>query len=89
LVDLALVKNPAGIAVFGLRVRRLREQRQLSQQALADMADISKLTIQRLELAKFSVTLDILISLTRALEIPLKELMDCPDIELLDQHKRG
>jgi transcriptional regulator with XRE-family HTH domain len=81
------VKNPAGLAFFGLHVRRLREQRHLSQQALADMADVSKLTIQRLELAKFSVTLDILISLTRAFEIPLKELMDCPDIEKVDQPK--
>jgi transcriptional regulator with XRE-family HTH domain len=82
------VKNPAGLALFGLRVRRLREQRQLSQQALADMADVSKLTIQRLELAKFSITLDILISLTRAFEIPLKELMDCPGIDEVDQHKQ-
>ncbi len=81
------MKNPAGLAVFGLRVRRLREQRELSQQALADMADVSKLTIQRLELAKFSVTLDILISLTRAFEIPLGELMNCPGIELFDQQK--
>jgi transcriptional regulator with XRE-family HTH domain len=82
------VKNPAGLAVFGLRVRRLREQRQLSQQALADMADVSKLTIQRLELAKYSVTLDILISLTRAFEIPLGELMDCSGIEAVDQQNK-
>ncbi|MBH8557918.1 helix-turn-helix transcriptional regulator [Hymenobacter sp. BT442] len=88
-MDLAPVKNPAGLAVFGLRVRRLREQRKLSQQALADMADVSKLTIQRLELAKFSVTLDVLISLTRAFEIPLQELMDCPGIDAVDQHKQG
>ena len=82
------MKNPAGLAVFGLHVRRLREQRQLSQQALADMADVSKLTIQRLELAKYSVTLDILISLTRAFELPLQELMNCPGIEVIDQPNR-
>ena len=48
------------------------------------MADISKLTIQRIELAKFSVTLDVLISLTRALELPMSELMNCPGIEDVD-----
>lgn len=53
------------------------------------MADVSKLTIQRLELAKFSVTLDILISLARAFEIPMQELMNCPGIEAVDQHKQG
>lgn len=78
------MKNPAGIQAFGLHVRQLREQRHLSQQELADMADVSKLTIQRLELAKFSVTLDVLISLTRALELPLGELMNCPGIEKKD-----
>jgi transcriptional regulator with XRE-family HTH domain len=78
------VKNPAGIQAFGLHICRLREQRQLSQQELADMADISKLTIQRIELAKFSVTLDVLISLTRALELPMGELMNCPGIEDAD-----
>lgn len=79
------MKNPAGVVAFGLHVRRLREQRRLSQQALADMADVSKLTIQRLELAKFSVTLDILISLARAFELPFQELMNCPGIDTADK----
>ena len=75
------MKNSGGLVAFGLHVRRLRGHRKLSQQALADMADVSKLTIQRLELAKYSVTLDVLISLARAFELPLHELLNCPGID--------
>lgn len=48
----------------------------MSQQELADTAEISKITIQRIENAKYSVTLDTLVSLAAALEIPLKKLVD-------------
>ena len=71
---LLCVKNPADIKAFGTHLRKLREERELSQQQLADMADIAKITVQRIELAKFVATLDVMISLTKALEIPLKEL---------------
>jgi hypothetical protein len=37
---------------------------------------LAKITIQRIENAKFAVTLDVLISLSRALEMPLSELLD-------------
>ncbi|MGI4870198.1 MAG: helix-turn-helix domain-containing protein [Janthinobacterium lividum] len=70
------MKNPAGIAAFGLHLRQLREGRGLSQQALADSADLAKLTIQRIEHAKGAPTLDVLISLAHALELPLRELVD-------------
>lgn len=42
---------------------------------LADEADIAKTTLQRIELAKHTATLDILISLSLALEVPLDEMM--------------
>ncbi len=76
--EFAALKNLAAIRAFGIRLRQLREQRGWSQQALADVADVSKPTIQRIEQAKFSVTLDVLISLTRGLEIPLSQLLDVP-----------
>lgn len=70
------MKNPSGIQAFGVHLRRLREHRGISQQELADLADISKLTVQRTENAKFSVTLDVLLSLARALQVPLSELLN-------------
>lgn len=70
------MKNPDGIKAFGVHLRVLREQANMSQQELADTAEISKKTIQRIENAKYSVTLDTLLSIGEALNIPLKKLMD-------------
>jgi DNA-binding XRE family transcriptional regulator len=72
------VKNPAGINAFGLHLRELRKQKKLSQQELADHADIAKTTLQRIEWGDMAPTLDILISICRALAIQMSEMMDCP-----------
>lgn len=48
----------------------------MSQQELADTAEVSKMTIQRIENAKFSVTLDTLMSISKALNLPLRKLFD-------------
>jgi transcriptional regulator with XRE-family HTH domain len=69
------VKNEVVLHAFGQHLRQLREARGWSQQALADVADISKPTIYRIETARYSVTLDVLVSLAQALEIPLAELV--------------
>lgn len=70
------MKNEAEIKSFGTHLRKLREEKDYSQQQLADIADVAKITIQRIENAKYSVTLDVMISLAKALKIPLKELND-------------
>lgn len=70
------MKNTAEIRAFATHLRVLREKAGMSQQQLADAAEISKLTIQRIENAKYSVTIDTLISISDALEIPLKKLVD-------------
>ena len=48
----------------------------MSQQQLADLADVAKITIQRIENAKFRVTIDVMLSLAKALNLPLSELAD-------------
>ena len=68
------VKNPNGVKAFGVRVRQLREAADLSQQELADLADLSKRTIQRIENGKSAATIDVLISIAGALKISLQEL---------------
>jgi transcriptional regulator with XRE-family HTH domain len=70
------VKNPAGVKEFGVHLRRLRETGSLSQQELADLADLAKKTIQRIENGNSAATNDVMISLARALGISLKELID-------------
>ncbi len=63
------------LQAFGQYLRQLREARGWSQQVLADEADVSKPTVYRIETARYSVTLDVLVSLAQALEIPLAELV--------------
>lgn len=70
------MKNLAGIKSFGEHLRQIRAKRGMSQQQLADVANIAKQTVHRIENAQFAVTLDVLLSLSEGLEIPLKELMD-------------
>ena len=78
------MKNPAGVKAFGAHVRRLRQERNWSLQELAYRADIALLTVHRTETAKFAVTIDVLLSLARAFQMPLKELVDCPEMEQAD-----
>jgi len=70
------VKNAQAIRAFGVHLRRLRESKELSQQQLADLADVAKITVQRIENAKFTATLDVLISLSDAMGVPLEEMMN-------------
>ena len=63
------VKDLEGIKQFGLRLRQIRESKSMSQQALADEADIAKTTLQRIELAKIVTNLSIILILAKALDI--------------------
>jgi transcriptional regulator with XRE-family HTH domain len=68
------VRNPSEIKAFGTHLRKVRESNGLSQQHLADMANVAKITIQRIENAKYTVTLDVMVSIAKALDISLREL---------------
>jgi transcriptional regulator with XRE-family HTH domain len=70
------VKNPLGVKEFGIHLRRLREERNLSQQELADLSDVAKKTIQRIENAKYSATIDIIISISKGMGLPMNKLSD-------------
>jgi DNA-binding XRE family transcriptional regulator len=59
-----------------IQIWHLREKASICQQELANSAELFKITIQRFENAKYSVTLDTLISISDALQIPLKKLVD-------------
>jgi DNA-binding XRE family transcriptional regulator len=70
------VKNPQEIQSFGRQLRKVREQHNMSQQDLADEAEISKITIQRIENAKYGPTLDVLISIARAFKMSVSSLTE-------------
>lgn len=77
--ELGRVKNPATLSAFGVHLRQLRERREWSQQELADVADVSKRTVQRIESGEYAVTLDVLASLARAMSLRIRELLDFPE----------
>jgi DNA-binding XRE family transcriptional regulator len=69
------VKNKEEITAFGFHFRKIRERLNLSQQELADMSNISKITIQRIENAKYCVTIDVLISISKSTGISMEEIV--------------
>lgn len=70
------MKNPECIVAFGFHLRKVREKHGLSQQDIADKADIDKKTIQRIENGKLNPSLDTLASIAKGLNLTLKELLD-------------
>ena len=74
------MKHAAGILAFGHHLRRLRRARKLTQEALADYAEISRPTVQRMEKGQAAPTLEVLLSLAQVLHVPLRDLVDAPGI---------
>jgi transcriptional regulator with XRE-family HTH domain len=70
------MKNPIALKKFAKHLKNLRKLRGFSQQEFADMANVDKKTIQRIERGKMNPSLDTLISLSNAMEIQLKQLVD-------------
>jgi transcriptional regulator with XRE-family HTH domain len=83
-MELATVKYAAGIRAFGHHLRRLRRARKLTQEALADYADISRPTVQRIEKGETAATLEVMLALAHALQLSLRELVDAPGIDQVD-----
>lgn len=63
------MRNEALVKAFAIRLRELRKERNWSQQELALEAEISLKTVQRLERAEYTGTLDILFSIAKAFEL--------------------
>lgn len=62
------LRNQKAINAFGLHVKALRLAKSLSQQDLADIADISRTQVDRVENGKVNVTLSTMLALAEALE---------------------
>jgi transcriptional regulator with XRE-family HTH domain len=59
----------------GLLVRRLRLERGLSQQDLANLMNYERSRIGRLELGQTAITVDILLTIANALEVDIHSLL--------------
>ncbi|WP_425861912.1 helix-turn-helix domain-containing protein [Arthrobacter sp. TWP1-1] len=64
----------------GVRLRRLRMQRNLTLTSLAEATGISKSTLSRLEGGQRRPSLELLLPLAQAFRIPLEELVGAPEV---------
>lgn len=67
---------PAGLKAFGKKMRKLREARNLSQEALAWKADSELSQISRMERGIVNAGLSQVFKIAQALEVHPKELFD-------------
>jgi transcriptional regulator with XRE-family HTH domain len=71
-----MVSEDDYIVDLGVHIRKLRERKSISQQNLADMCNMPKTSIGRIERADVAVTIKTLVKIANALEIEPKELLD-------------
>ena len=71
---------PAVLAEVGPRLRRLRERRGVTLTALAAKTGISKSTLSRLESGQRKPSLELLLPLADAYQVPLDELVGAPRV---------
>ena len=64
---------------IGLNILHYRKEQGLTQIELADKCNISRTYMQKIETAASSCTLDTLIDIAEALNIPLKKLFEFKD----------
>lgn len=62
--------------LIGRRIQELRKARGLSQEKIAEKADISPTYLSRIEYGRENPTLDMLIKLSNALEVEIWEMFD-------------
>lgn len=62
--------------LVGKRIQELRKSAKLSQEEIAERADISPNYLSRIERGKENPTLDMLIKLSRALDVEMWEIFD-------------
>jgi XRE family transcriptional regulator, regulator of sulfur utilization len=65
---------PNAMALFGKQVRRLRMERGLSQEQLAELSDIHRNQIGRVERAELKLSFDAMIRLSIGLKVKPSEL---------------
>lgn len=70
------VRDEKLIKKIGLHVRTLRNEKKLSQQELANLADIELSQVSRIELGKSDASISTLSAIAKALKIKLVELFD-------------
>jgi transcriptional regulator with XRE-family HTH domain len=64
------------LKTIGNNIRKLRNERKISQQELADITNIAKSTVQRIESGKLNPTIVMLNNISIAMDIKLNDLIN-------------
>src|SRR5262249_10828495 len=87
-----VVRIRSALERFEKRLRRLRIEREWSQRELARRAHLAHVTVRRVERDEQDPSLQVLRQLARALQLPLRDLVDPlpapPRMPLADGHAR-
>ena len=70
------IKNKSFIKNFGENLRRIRKEREISQESLSYEADIPLSQIGRIERGEINTTISTVFVLAKALEVEPKDLLD-------------
>ena len=73
-LDFWAVKYPKEIKAFGSNIKKLRKAAKLTQQALADDANVSRKTIQRIENGEYVISIETIFGLACALNVEIDVL---------------
>lgn len=60
----------------GQRIRSFREEKGLTQEGLADLCNFEKSNISRIETGRTNLTLKSMLTISKALNIQIKQLLD-------------
>lgn len=71
-----MVKQRRALAVFGLKVRQVREGKKLTQERLAELAELDPTYISGIERGVRNLGLLNLLRLAKALDIPAAKLLE-------------
>jgi len=74
---------------LGDKIRQVREQRGYSQEQLAEMMDINRSTISKIENGKFSITVDYLVRFSIFLDYEFKVIERWPMTDVHDKATRS
>jgi transcriptional regulator with XRE-family HTH domain len=71
-----MIAKEAFLISLGMHIRQIRKSKNLSQQSLADISNLPKTTIGRIERAEINATIMTLVKIASALEIEIIVLLD-------------
>lgn len=76
------------LVLIGKRISEIRNKRGLTQEKLAEMVNYSANHIAKLESARTNPSFDLLVNISKALDIEVKDLFDFDNISTVEYMKK-